>query len=191
MQYVDLKMTESMLHTRMQYAYLQRCHICSIAYGLDMPVMQQGRSSPWKMIGGGSTPMRASTASRGRSRPPPPATPAKAAPKRPSPPPPRTRFAEAKAAPNDLSGPATPATVATAPPPATPAVATAATRGSASAPTPGGFRWGASILAMSFLIPWIQGVSISKGARCFASRGTSQKHGFASLASSISRARFS
>ena len=43
MQYVDLKMTESMLHTRMQYAYLQRCHICSIAYGLDMPVMQQGR----------------------------------------------------------------------------------------------------------------------------------------------------
>ena len=60
MQYVDLKMTESMLHTRMQYAYLQRCHICSIAYGLDMPVMQQGRSH---MIGGGSTPMRASTAS--------------------------------------------------------------------------------------------------------------------------------
>ena len=155
MQYVDLKMTESMLHTRMQYAYLQRCHICSIAYGLDMPVMQQGRSH---MIGGGSTPMRASTASRGRSRPPPPATPAKAAPKRPSPPPPRTRFAEAKAAPNDLSGPATPATVATAPPPAKPAAATAATRGSASAPTPGGFRWGDSWidgdLARDELHPW-------------------------------------
>ena len=47
------------------------------------------------------------------------------------------------------------------------------------------------ILAMSFLIPWIQGVSISKGARCFASRGTSQKHGFASIVTSISRARFS
>ena len=50
MQYVDLKMTESMLHTRTQYAYLQRCHNCNIAYGLDMPVMQQGRLSPWKMI---------------------------------------------------------------------------------------------------------------------------------------------
>ena len=118
MQYVDLKMTESMLHTRMQYAYLQRCHICSIAYGLDMPVMQQGRSSPWKMIPVDAVDARmgADPPPRGRSRPPPPATPAKAAPKRPSPPPPRTRFAEAKAAPNDLSGPATPATVATAPP---------------------------------------------------------------------------
>ena len=160
MQYVDLKMTESKLHTRMQYAYLQRCHICSIAYGLEMPVMQQGRSSPWKMIRVDAVDARKGVGPRprGRSRPPPPATPAKAAPKRPSPPPPRTRLAEAKAAPNDLSGPATPATAATAPLPAKPAAATAATRGSASAPTPGGFRWGDSWidgdLARDELHPW-------------------------------------
>ena len=142
MQYVDLKMTESMLHTRMQYAYLQRCHICGIAYGLDMPVVQQGRSSPWKMIRVDAVDARMGVEPppRGRSRPPPPATRGKAAPKRP----PRTRLAEAKAAPNDLSRRATPATAATAPPPATPAAATAATRGSASAPSPGGFRWGDS-----------------------------------------------
>ena len=47
------------------------------------------------------------------------------------------------------------------------------------------------IPAMSFLTPWSQGVFISKGARCFASRGTSQKHGCASIACSIGRARFS
>ena len=95
---------------------------------------------------------------RDRSRSPPRATRAKAAPERPPSPPPRTRLAEAKAAPNDLRGPAAAATVARDPLAAMPAAATAATRGSASAPTPGGFRWGDSWidgdLARDELHPW-------------------------------------
>ena len=63
---------------------------------------------------------------RDRSRSPPRATRAKAAPERPPSPPPRTRLAEAKAAPNDLRGPTAAATVARDPPAATPTAATAA-----------------------------------------------------------------
>ena len=138
MQYVDLKMTESMLHTRMQYAYLQRCHICSIAYGLEMPVMQQGRSSPWKMIRVDAVDARMGVdpPPRGRSRSPLMRRRTNMHESGEEPEELSTRLAKAKAAPNDLSGPATPATAATDPPPATPAAATAPTRGSASAPTP-------------------------------------------------------
>ena len=42
MQYVDLKMTESMLHTRMQYAYTWICHASSRGQRTRLPQSPAG-----------------------------------------------------------------------------------------------------------------------------------------------------